>query len=233
MPDTPLLTPKQKSSQTTTDQVFTSLCEAVISLQLPPGTKVSEVEIAKQFDVSRQPVRDAFFRLSKLGFLSIRPQRATLITHISIQAVRDAIFVRSALEGECAVLACENRNSDDLQRLRATMDEQQTASSAADAHSFHANDDAFHECLCNISGHGHVWPLIQEQKAHMDRVRYISLSAERRVQVMQEHDEIITAIEHHDTQQARTLTRNHICSVLDVLDAIRSTYTDYFEPSQT
>ncbi|MCJ7874442.1 GntR family transcriptional regulator, partial [Phaeobacter sp. J2-8] len=61
-----------------TEQVFDALYEAVISLQLTPGTKVSEIEVAKQLGVSRQPVRDAFFRLSNLGFLAIRPQRATL-----------------------------------------------------------------------------------------------------------------------------------------------------------
>lgn len=66
-----------------TEQVFQSLYAAVVTLKLLPGTKVSEAEVARQMDVSRQPVRDAFFRLSELGFLTIRPQRATLISRIS------------------------------------------------------------------------------------------------------------------------------------------------------
>ena len=84
-----------------TDQVFDVLSKAIISFKLLPGAKISEVEVAKQLNVSRQPVRDAFFRLSKQGFILIRPQRATLITKISKQAGLDAVFIRTALETAC------------------------------------------------------------------------------------------------------------------------------------
>ena len=60
-----------------TDQVFEALYRKVLLVELPPGTKLSELDVARQLGVSRQPVRDAFFRLSKLGFLQIQPQRAT------------------------------------------------------------------------------------------------------------------------------------------------------------
>lgn len=93
--------PLENQQLSATDQVFQALYDAVVSVDLPPGTKVSEAEIASQLGVSRQPVRDAFFRLSNLGLLSIRPQRATLITQISLQAVYDAVFTRTALEVEC------------------------------------------------------------------------------------------------------------------------------------
>ena len=59
------------------DQIFATLYHRVITLELPPGARLSEAEVARQMGVSRQPVRDAFWRLSQLGFLTIRPQRAT------------------------------------------------------------------------------------------------------------------------------------------------------------
>tara|TARA_R110002126_G_scaffold108792_5_gene245528 strand:- start:431 stop:679 length:249 start_codon:yes stop_codon:yes gene_type:complete len=66
-----------------TNQVFQVLNRAIITLQLPPGEKISEAEIAKEFGISRQPVRDAFYRLASLGLLNIRPQRGTIISFIS------------------------------------------------------------------------------------------------------------------------------------------------------
>ena len=63
--------------RTVTDQIFELLYERVVNLSLPPGAKLSEAEVAAQMGVSRQPVRDAFYRLSQLGFIQIRPQRAT------------------------------------------------------------------------------------------------------------------------------------------------------------
>lgn len=62
------------------DQVFTMLYQAIIRLDLKPGEKLSEIAIAKQVGLSRQPVREAFQRLAAVGFLSIRPQRATVVT---------------------------------------------------------------------------------------------------------------------------------------------------------
>ena len=46
------------------DQVFEALYRQVVTLALPPGSRLSEAEVARAAGVSRQPVRDAFFRLS-------------------------------------------------------------------------------------------------------------------------------------------------------------------------
>ncbi len=79
-----------------TDQVFDNLYWAITSLKLAPGTKLSEADIAVQLGVSRQPVRDAFYRLSQRGYLEIKPQRATLVSRISEQQVSNARFIRAA-----------------------------------------------------------------------------------------------------------------------------------------
>ena len=61
------------------DSVFDELHRQILTLELQPGSKISEADVAKALGVSRQPVRDAFYRLSKLGFLSMRPQVATTV----------------------------------------------------------------------------------------------------------------------------------------------------------
>ena len=55
---------------TATDLIFDSLYDRILTLDLPPGARMSEAEVARALGVSRQPVRDAFWRLSKLGFLT-------------------------------------------------------------------------------------------------------------------------------------------------------------------
>lgn len=225
---TPLNVPPVQT-QTATDQVFDAMYSAVISLRLPPGTKVSEAEVAKQLDVSRQPVRDAFFRLSKLGFLSIRPQRATLITKISERAVLEAVFTRTALEVECIRLAAARRTQADLDRLTSSLVAQDRALAASDPSEFHALDEAFHRMLCEIAGHPHVWELIREQKAHMDRVRFLTLSEPRRRTVHQEHHAIVAAIAAQDTAQAEALLRGHLGDLGNALTRIRADHAAYFE----
>ena len=80
-PDTP--TPRLSAAE----RVFGHLKTDIVALRLPPGTRLSEADVALEMDVSRQPVRDAFYRLSRLGFLTIRPQRATIVIAASLRIV--------------------------------------------------------------------------------------------------------------------------------------------------
>jgi DNA-binding GntR family transcriptional regulator len=222
------LKPLETLTGSATDRAFDAIYAAVISVELPPGTKVSEIEFAKQLDVSRQPIRDAFFRLSNLGFLSIRPQRPTLITQISLQAIHDAVFTRIALEVEClrqAVLKNKPKLIDEMEAILAAQD---TALSK-DVANFHALDEAFHELICNVAGHDHVWRLIRAQKGHLDRLRFLSLSQERRQVVVTEHREILSAITGGSRFDAEVLLRAHISAIKDILPTIVARYPDYFE----
>ncbi len=218
-----------RPTKTATEQIFETLYKAVIALDLPPGTKVSEAEVAKQLDVSRQPVRDAFYRLSKLGFLSIRPQRATFVTKISETAVINAVFIRTALEVECLRTAARTAREDLLSRLEDNLSRQQKAITSEDPTEFHVLDEEFHQIICECAGHGHVWELIKEQKAHMDRVRFLTLSQERRQLVLEQHTEIVEAIAAGDTAVAEESFRTHLGGIGNILDLVRNENTAFFE----
>ncbi|PPB80828.1 DNA-binding GntR family transcriptional regulator [Albidovulum inexpectatum] len=208
-----LLEPLAITAPTATDQVFHALQQAILSMQLPPGARISEAEIARQMGVSRQPVRDAFFRLSSLGFLIVRPQRATLVAPISRKAVENAVFTRTALEVECLRAAAARLDDRGRAALRANLDAQRDAHDNGDRARFHALDEAFHELLCKLSGQAHVWPMIQGQKGHMDRVRYLTLSDDRRPAVLAEHGAIVSALLGGDADRAEGVLRDHIGTI--------------------
>ena len=213
---------------TTTDQVFEALYDAIVSFKLPPGTKMSEAEIATQMDVSRQPVRDAFFRLSELGFLLIRPQRATLVTKISVEAVRQATFVRTALELACLEEAINNLTDDTLAELDGILAQQAIAVETKDSSLFHELDDGFHSKLCQIANRTYVWTLIKEQKAHMDRVRFLSLPFSLNI-AYDEHQLVMQAIRERSQKKGKQLMRAHLERIQKILHEIRDQNTEYFE----
>ncbi|PUB15640.1 GntR family transcriptional regulator [Yoonia sediminilitoris] len=222
------IAPIETPQVSATDRVFDTLYDAVVSVALPPGTKVSEGEIAKQLGVSRQPVRDAFFRLANLGFIAIRPQRATLITRISLGKVNDAVFTRTALETECLRTAMSNSGKALLAALQSTLQQQQDAIGAETAR-FHTLDERFHEIICDVAGHAHIWTLIKEQKAHLDRIRFLSLSKERRQIVCDEHQSIVCAIKRDDAGAAEAALRDHIQGVQAIVERVRADFPSYFE----
>jgi len=213
---------------TVADTVFEELHQQILSLDLAPGTRVSEVEVAKAFGVSRQPVRDAFYRLSQLGFLLIRPQRATVITKISEAAVLKARFVRTALEVACLRAAVEVIADNQIDDLDTLLKDQDAAVKADDRQLFHKLDDSFHRRICEISGHDYVWGLIREQKAHMDRVRFLSLASGAQT-ALDDHNVIIDALRDRDAPRAEALLTEHLGRIATILGRIRSENPDHFE----
>jgi DNA-binding GntR family transcriptional regulator len=230
MPELTNATLATRPVTTTTDQVFENLHSAIVALELPPGTKMSEADIARQFDISRQPVRDAFFRLSELGFLQIRPQRATLVSKISVDAVRQASFIRCALEMACLRDLVRLRTDADVAELDMLLARQKAVIDADEPRQFHDLDDLMHKRMCEMSGHGYVWNLIRDQKSHMDRVRRLSLPANA-PRAYQDHIAIIETVRNQDLPAAEASLNEHLCRIFDMLDGIREANPDFFEPA--
>lgn len=220
-----VLEPIQRSS--IADTVFDELHHQILRLELPPGTKLSEIDVARALGVSRQPVRDAFYRLSKLGFLTIRPQRATTVSAISERAVMQARFIRMAIEVETARIACTTLTENDFQAIEAIIAQQERAVEARDPAAFHSLDDQFHREICERAGTGFAWETAREMKSHMDRVRFLSLSfaSER---AFQEHKDILAAIRAHDPDRAAQMVRMHLSRILDQIVRIRAENEAYF-----
>lgn len=218
---------EQPVRPTVADQVFEELRRQVLSLDLAPGTKLSEVEVAKAMGVSRQPVRDAFFRLSKLGFLLIRPQRGTRVALISPAAVMRARFIRRALEVETLRVAATKLTERDHAELDGILAAQRDAIEADDPRRFHWLDDEFHYEICTRAGLGFAWELIDEHKSHMDRVRMLSLSFNSEA-AYEDHVRILQALKARDPDVAVALMREHLDLIEQLIERIRDANHDWF-----
>ncbi|MFV0490331.1 MAG: GntR family transcriptional regulator [Pseudorhodobacter sp.] len=228
MPETPNLQAAEAAPRfLIADQVQKSLLAAIVTLELPPGTRISEAEIAARMEVSRQPVRDAFFRLSQQGFLVIQPQRATKVSLIDPQAVMQARFIRAAIEAEIARIACTRLDDGDLSALEDILDAQRSAAGAGQDLQFMELDEAFHRELCLRSGHEHAWAAIQENKPHMDRVRFLSLSFGA-PEVLAGHVAVMAAIKARDTTRAMAEMRAHLSRIKTDIHRIRAGHPRYF-----
>ena len=87
--------PRKKTTQ---NFVYEALRKSILTLNLLPGTAISENEISQRFEVSRTPVREAFIQLAKESLLKIIPQKETLVSYIDLQRVEQEHFLRRSLE---------------------------------------------------------------------------------------------------------------------------------------
>lgn len=224
----PLPQIRQTALPTVADQVFAALQQRILTLELPPRTRISETDVARRMGVSRQPVREAFKRLAKLGFLQIRPQSSTSVSLISEQAVLRARFIRTALEVQTCRTACEKLSEDGLQALAALIGRQKAAIEAQDRDGFHALDDQFHREICIRSGVGYVWALIHDSKAHMDRIRMLSLHLSSQRQALEEHVAILDALSARDPDAAAAAVTRHLSRILVLIEEVKAMNHNWF-----
>jgi len=162
-------------TQPVNQQIYRILRRDIVHCLIPPGTPLSEKEVSVRFDVSRQPVREAFIKLAENGLIQIRPQRGSYVNKSSLSQVRNGCFVRQAIE--CAVVrrAAGMVNDEQLYQLEQNLNQQRTAVERQQLTDFFQLDDEFHQKLSQIADCQLAWDTVENIKATIDRVRYMSL----------------------------------------------------------
>ena len=221
---------EQFHRRTATDVVFDELHAEIVSLTLLPGTKLSEVEIARRFGVSRQPVRDAFNRLENLDLLLIRPQKATEVRGFSMHRIAQARFVRLAVELEVIRHACEAWDSDDTRALNLNLEQQRQSVEENQAEKFHTLDYQFHKLICDRSGCPGAFDMIQACKQKVDRLCMLSLVKDTEfVSLVDDHQQIANALESQSTDDAFAVVRQHLSRLDKTISEIHESHSEYFE----
>jgi len=204
--------------RTSTDVVFDNLYREIASLELLPGTKLSEVEVAKRFSVSRQPVRDAFGRLANLerGF--------------SLERIAHARFVRLAVELEVLHQACKVWNSNKADALQKTLDKQREVIENDQSEKFHALDNRFHQQICELGDCPNAVEVITECRQKIDRICALSLDREHEAATLiEDHAKLARALKARSIEDATAIARQHLSRLDDTIAHIHRSHSEYFE----
>ncbi|GMB65688.1 GntR family transcriptional regulator [Pectobacterium parmentieri] len=211
-------------------QIYRVLRKDIVECNIPPGKLLSEKEISVRFDVSRQPVREAFIKLAEAGLVQIMPQRGTFVMKISEQRVADARFIRQALE--CAIVrrAAEMVTDEQLLTLEHNLRRQELAAQNEQVREFLSLDDSFHQLLTQIANCPLAWETIESIKATMDRVRFLSLSqVSPPPSLIQQHYLIFSALKARDPDAAEKAIREHLQEMIYSITPIAKQNSDWFE----
>lgn len=226
-----MLTPIEPNSvEPVARRVYRELRAAIVTMRFTPGQALSEQEVATQLGVSRQPVREAFIKLSEAGMVVVRPQRGTFVVKISVQRVLDAQFVRNAVERAVVRKACADMPTSGIAELRAIVEEQRAAAELPDPPRFHTLDEAFHRTIAARAGCEYAWRVVEDCKAQMDRVRYLSLAHSTPLdRLITQHGAVVDAIEARDAEQAELVLGEHLRQMLKSLPDLSQAFPDLFE----
>jgi DNA-binding GntR family transcriptional regulator len=215
-------------------QIFGFIRDAIISMELLPGQMISETALAQQFGVSRTPVREALIQLSGIGFVEVLPQRGTYVSKFSMDKILEARFIREALE--VAIVSHIATNISEADRLDAVnaceriIADQKIAAADDDALTFQSLDDSFHQTLVSFTQYPRAASLIEAEKAHMDRVRNLSLHISGQYKrILSQHAAIIKAIKSGSAEKSAAAMSVHLKDVFNILEVIPQEHPEYFE----
>lgn len=215
--------------ESTGTRVYDLLRRAIIRMQLRPGQVLSETELARQLNVSRQPVREAFIKLGEAGLVEVRPQRGTYVLLISRREAEAARFIREAVEVAFVRKTAEASDPVLVAALEESIARQERARRAGDAADFLQQDETFHELIAHGAGCESSWKLLETLKAQMDRVRFLSFpDTTPVVTLIAQHQAIVEAIEAGDPDRAEQAMRLHLGEILKSLPKIAAAQPELF-----
>lgn len=215
---------------TTASLVERDLREAIISLDLKPGSRLSEQEIADRLGVSRQPVREALIALGRSKLVDSRPKWGTVVVKISARQMMEARFVREAIETAVVRRACETFDPWVRTTIDGILARQRAAQEAQDFNRFRKEDEQFHVAIANGAGCPLAWGVIADIKAHIDRVCNLQLrKAESMMRLINEHQAIVAAIDARDADRAIKAMQDHLHGILADLPSLEAENAELFE----
>ena len=208
---------------------FTWLRDEILSGRMRPGQALSENEIAQRLGVSRTPVREAIIRLESEGLLVVRPQVGTTVAPIDVDTVSDVQFMREAIECRTVALAAQRASPADAKELRANLKEQARVAARGDHAAFVPLDDGMHRKLVAMAGRPRVWRTVEDAKAQLDRVRFLSLEDPAWLATIhRQHEEIVERVLAGDAVGAKAAMSRHLRAVFASIETIARTSPEYF-----
>ncbi|AHI00163.1 GntR family transcriptional regulator [Kutzneria viridogrisea] len=197
-------------------QTVSVLRELVLTGEIAAGERVNEVGVSQRLGISRGPLREAIRHLASEGLLVLTPNRGARVPQLTPEEVRALFELRTALECAAAALAAQRRTEEDLVKMRGAVIRARTGLTTGEFP--YRLDLAFHQALMDAARS----PLIAEQ-VRLVQQRVILLRASIEVAFSHEqasiddHEELITAIDARAGDRAAEIMSRHLDRVRDQL----------------
>jgi len=191
--------------------------DAIVRLDLPPGTAIDKAALCAQLGVSRFPVSEALGRLAAEGFVEVLPQRGTRVARIDLTDCRQAMFIRRALETEAMRALVPRADAALLAALETNLRNQEAALGEGHSVRFHELDLELHALLLDALGYERVKHAVEAARGSLDRARLFMCTPERKLSTFDEHEAIVTAVKRHDADAAVAAMERHLDAVMTEL----------------
>ncbi|MDR3332500.1 MAG: GntR family transcriptional regulator [Synergistaceae bacterium] len=207
--------------------VYEKIKDAIVTGLIPAGSKLSELDLSKQFDVSRTPVREAIRQLAEAGLVSLAARRGAYVLLPTAKDAWDLYEIRTALELISVEHLCQNPPSEFLLNARAKFRE---ASEDWNDDMFMKMDEEFHSMMAKHADNNFLDFLLDKVSAILQICRHYAIVSLPKVNSSMEHIAIIDAILDGNAALAKENMTLHLSRTRDALIEYTSKHPESTSP---
>ncbi|MGB3418435.1 MAG: GntR family transcriptional regulator [Mesorhizobium sp.] len=192
--------------------VYDILRDDILDLVLPPGSPIDEVQLAERLSMSRTPIREALVRLAAEGLVTTLPNRSTVVSNIDFLNLHTFFDAMTLMYRVTTRLAAQFRTDADLTAIRARQADFARAVETHDALAMIATNRDFHAEIAEAGRNPYYTGLfcrLLDEGRRILRIYYSSFDDHLPRRYVDEHEDIIAAIEARDVDAADRLASAH------------------------
>ena len=205
-----------RTAITASDRVLQEIQRAIVDGDIAPGSKISEPELARRFDLSRAPLREALARLERCHLIERLPNIGARVVTLSIAGLSSLYQIREELEGLACRLAAEHMSDSEIFELQQLLDLHLSTQRVREGESYYqeAGDVDFHYRVIQGSNNPYLINILCDELYYLVRMYRVQLgmNGPRVSRAFDEHKAILTAIANRDGELADLLMRRHIAA---------------------
>ena len=224
---------EEKNYKSRGEMVGETLKQEILDLRLKPGQMISENDVCDRFGVSRTPVREALRLLQEQGFVETVPYRGTYVTLLSLDNIKQMIYMRVAVETMVLRDFIAVQSPMVMEDIRHQIAKQQALIQEKDfePEQFYRMDAKMHSIWFTAVRRQKLWEMLQAQQLHYTRFRMLDFITETDfTRIIGEHKELFGLIEARDERGVEASLPEHLYySMKRMRKSIEVDYKDYFE----
>ncbi|MDU2583756.1 MAG: GntR family transcriptional regulator [Anaerococcus prevotii] len=220
----------KKSKEKSKEYVIRNMVYNIEFLNLEPGEKISENQISDFLNLSRTPIREAFYNLKSNLLIDVKPQIGTFISYLDIDVSKELLFFRSSLEEKAVIEVCNKDSLDYINIFKDIIEKEKTLHDSNNIEELISLDNRFHNIIFEELGYNKIPSIIEDNTSYLVRMRILRLKANiRETNYIEEHEKILKCIINKDQENASKIIRYHINELVDDMNLLKNKYPHYFK----
>lgn len=200
-----------QQSRSIRELIYENLKEAILGGSYEPGFHLRERELAKEFQVSTTPIKEALRQLEKEGLVISKARRGSFVSPSVMSSVEEITLARAALEGVAAGLAAQKRTEAEAEKLHLILLSMKKFTEEKDAEKLEKANMSFHEVIRQAAKNDYIANQIEAVRSFDQFIRKKALAdKEEPIRAFDEHQGIYEKIKEKDAEGAEFAMRNHI-----------------------